>query len=456
MSRRPNENKLSVGVNTNVGLERKENQDSYGYVLNKEHKLLVVCDGMGGYEGGEIASQIATETIIQEVLAYPSPQDIEAMLEHAIVCAHHEVMNAAIREPELSGMGTTCVVAYFDRNTAHIANVGDSQALLVREGRGQRISKDHTSVQELLDAGDITQEEALEHPNRGRLTQALGPETMPDPRPFYTTYLLKRDDRILLASDGVTECMSDEAVGELIGGGFTPIEAANRAIDYALEHDGTDNATALVAFWDHEHVVDVPSAVPIPPSATSSGKFIAIAVAAALFSLVAGIGLGYILKPTPKVEAEPPSKLAKDEPAAKNKKKKPEQTQADCECESADKKRVEGARAEKNCKDKVQVMFKKRSKLSRKDIELKLNGKVLDFDTPTVLASDATVEISLVGKTKSKSPTGDSLSKTEQKKSPEVKKNKSKQITETNNPKPASDSKRPETEPEKFGTTGSE
>lgn len=166
---------------TDTGNVREENQDFYRMErLGPETLLAVVCDGMGGAEGGQIASSVAVETFMKEMRALiRADMTAEQLRELASFCvakANTAVYQRALQDPAYQGMGTTLVSAVAEEKYAIVCNIGDSRAYLIRGGEITRITHDHSVVQTLVENGNITAEEARTHPNRNLITRALGPD----------------------------------------------------------------------------------------------------------------------------------------------------------------------------------------------------------------------------------------------------------------------------------------
>lgn len=231
---------------SHVGKVRKDNQDSFQYhTLSNEAAFAVVCDGMGGPGGGSLASRMAVETIcavIQE--GYRPDMDSEALekvLVLACETANAEIYRRSRREPELEGMGTTVVLIFLVPGQAHILHVGDSRAYLYREGRLTQITNDHSMVQQLVDCGEISPEDARLHPQKNIITRAVGVDG------FLTcdcdTLTTREDDIFLLCTDGLTNMVPDETIASLI----TRHKRSDKLVRAALEAGGNDNVTVVLA-----------------------------------------------------------------------------------------------------------------------------------------------------------------------------------------------------------------
>ncbi|MFZ4580797.1 MAG: PP2C family protein-serine/threonine phosphatase, partial [Myxococcota bacterium] len=237
-----NEVHLIVGAATDVGRERQVNEDSHGFLRSAAGDLLVVCDGMGGHAAGDLASRTALDAIAAFVGSQghlPPP----ALLTQAALAAHEAVRAVAGTSQANAGMGTTCVMALVRSNQAWVCNVGDSRCYLVRGGGLRQLSVDHTKARKLLDAGIISQEQFVNHPEKGVLAQALGQRNPPEP---YVTdaVLLSVDDYLVLCSDGVYD--STEIDMASLTAGANPNYGAHDLVAAAVKRDGKDNATVVI------------------------------------------------------------------------------------------------------------------------------------------------------------------------------------------------------------------
>ncbi len=227
---------LMWGARSDVGCVRAHNEDSYLVAS----PLFAVCDGMGGHAAGEVASSIAVETI-----AKMSPGTADA----ARLAAGVEAANAAIIEASANGvgrpgMGCTATVAYIEGHTIAIAHVGDSRAYLMHEGVLTRITHDHSYVEELVDAGEITADEARIHPNRSVITRALGS----DPAMYADHFQLNIDegDRLILCSDGLSSMVPDSEIENIAQKSSTAQMCTDNLVDAALAAGGADNVSVVV------------------------------------------------------------------------------------------------------------------------------------------------------------------------------------------------------------------
>ena len=232
---------------SDVGLVRKGNEDS-GYASDN---LLIVADGMGGHVAGEMAS--ATVTAILAGLPIADSEDVLTQLADAVDEAQLEMRHIIAEQPDFQGMGTTVTVVCWQGDRASIAHVGDSRAYMLRDGQLLRLTKDHTYVQTLVDAGQITEEEAATHRRRNLLIRAIdGINTV---EPDLSIREVHAGDRIMLCSDGLSGVLKDAEIGELLSRNDPP-GAVTALVEAAIERGAPDNVTCVVA--DVAQVDEVP------------------------------------------------------------------------------------------------------------------------------------------------------------------------------------------------------
>ena len=236
---------------TDVGLRRHENQDTFAVETIGKSVAAVVCDGMGGAEGGQIASTLAVETFLKELRALlREDMSVEQLRELASFCvaqANTAVYERAL-EDDCRGMGTTLVSAVAGEKGTVVCNVGDSRAYLIRGGEITRITHDHSVVQTLVESGNITAEEARTHPNRNLITRALGPEEHIECDVYDVT--LGADERLLLCSDGLVVTATDEEMYEAVGRGDTPEESLEHLLELSKQRGAPDNVTAVLLYQE--------------------------------------------------------------------------------------------------------------------------------------------------------------------------------------------------------------
>ena len=241
---------------TDVGVKRTNNEDNY--LINEELQLFVVCDGMGGHVGGEFASAIAVNTVEEVISAMefqpsspPGPADasdvLREKLRYAVRLAGKRIYEKALEEPEYKGMGTTCLALLVAAGNAYLAHVGDSRGYLVREGRIEQLTEDHSLVNEKIKAGLLTPEQAKTHKLKNIITRSLG--YMEDVEVDLQVRALRRGDRYVLCSDGLSNLMDTGEIGDAVLE-YGPQESVRRLIQIACDRGGDDNITTIVARVD--------------------------------------------------------------------------------------------------------------------------------------------------------------------------------------------------------------
>lgn len=252
-----------VGL-TDIGRVRKLNQDAFSTVDHLQ--LWVLADGMGGHAGGEIASQIAVETIPKEFQrqraaepsSSPSAATIEACLVQAIEAANQRICEEASQRAEIKGMGTTIVAVAITKihptSQAVIAHSGDSRAYCLRNGTLSLLTRDHTLMEERLALTLITPEQVRTHPLRHVLTKALGID--PQAHPTVQTYSLEPTDLLLLCSDGLTKMLTDPEIQTLVLKEAPSLDRIkNTLVATANRLGGEDNTTVVVIGADSDETL---------------------------------------------------------------------------------------------------------------------------------------------------------------------------------------------------------
>ena len=238
---------MNVVGKTHIGLVRENNQDTLEFgALGTVAQYAVVCDGMGGANGGNIASKIAVEVIGSRIRDGFDPDhgavSVERLLASAMATANVGVYERAQQQAELTGMGTTVVAVIVHGTQAYISHVGDSRLYLLREGVLSQVTRDHSVVQELIEEGRISEEEARSHPRRNYITRALG--VVAEESGEYDELELQSGDRLLLCTDGLTNEVSTSLITELLA--QPREEALESLIRAALDDGGADNITVVL------------------------------------------------------------------------------------------------------------------------------------------------------------------------------------------------------------------
>src|SRR5690606_5907533 len=234
---------LRYAARSNVGLGSKSRNEDSAYA---GPELLVLCDGMGGHAAGDVASSLVVGELVHLDGESHGADDALDILEQALEEANSRLADVMEAYPDSDGMGTTCIVMMRTQTKLAVANIGDSRAYLLRNGRLTQITKDHSFVQKLLDEGRIGPEEALHHPQRSLVTRVL--TGRPEDRPDLSLRELRVGDRIMICSDGLTDYVAEDTVAELLAhDDRTPGQVADDLIQVALRAATRDNVTVIVA-----------------------------------------------------------------------------------------------------------------------------------------------------------------------------------------------------------------
>ena len=275
------EERLVPAAITDTGCERELNEDRYAVVECSSGLAWIVCDGMGGAKGGELAAQLAIDAIRTELESLPkTPVGIAA--QRCLVAANR-VICLRRQNPAFSEMGTTAVVVLFDGVEVAIAHAGDSRAYLVRDTAIQQLTKDHTYVQDLVDQGKISQEEAMSHPQAHVLTRCIGADlNLPIDLEKFWTWEVSDDspvDYVVLCSDGLYSLIADGEIASIVSENI-PQRACVQLVELARARGGYDNITVAIVPLDgqlrSEKASNVDSKVGIAEdrrSGKSNGKF---------------------------------------------------------------------------------------------------------------------------------------------------------------------------------------
>lgn len=244
---------VSIGAKTDIGRVRDNNEDKFEFFVPSTDEetasrglLFVVCDGMGGHEAGQIASELATKTFIDVYRNHPTEDPAEAA-RSAVQAANRFVLDVARAVPSRKGMGTTMSVLLLVQEQAIVVQVGDSRVYRLRADVLEPLTRDHTWVEETIAAGIMPREQAENHPYKHVLTRAVGTE--PDVNCDVFTFDSFEGDRYLLCSDGVTNHVNNESIKTALES-LGPAEAAWNIVSSALAGGGSDNATAIVVKVD--------------------------------------------------------------------------------------------------------------------------------------------------------------------------------------------------------------
>lgn len=241
---------MKIYGNTNIGNRRSSNQDTYrNGEVSDTMVWSLVCDGMGGVNGGDIASVTAADTIDglmkKQLSAQLSPAQIKEIMIHAVNEGNSAVFSKSVDMPELRGMGTTAVLAVAKDDELYIAHVGDSRAYLYDGEKCVQVTEDHSFVQDLINRGEITKEAARTHPRKNIITRSLGVHSMVETD--FISYPFKKDYILLICSDGLSDYITEELLDEFMVKSEKD-ELVDALISYALKCGGIDNVTVTAVY----------------------------------------------------------------------------------------------------------------------------------------------------------------------------------------------------------------
>lgn len=232
---------LRFAARSDVGLVRQSNQDS-GYA---GPHLCLLCDGMGGPAGGDIASAVAVEHLMPLDADSHQAGELLGLMRDAVQTAHTELATLSSQDPDLAGLGTTCIGVMRSGNKLAMVHVGDSRAYMLRDGTLTQVTTDHTFVEYLVETGRLTRDQARQHPQRSVLLRVLG-DTEGEVQLDESIREAVPGDRWLLCSDGLSGPVTAETIGEVLASVADPGQAADQLVDLALRAGGPDNVTAVV------------------------------------------------------------------------------------------------------------------------------------------------------------------------------------------------------------------
>jgi serine/threonine protein phosphatase PrpC len=235
---------FTCAARTDVGIVRSGNEDNY--MMLAEQGIFIVADGMGGHAAGEVASEMAVRITSQLIGSLRGSSDEEAgeRIRNAIRAANDAIFERTLSEHDKRGMGTTATVLVLMPGRYLIGQVGDSRAYLLRDGQLQQVTKDHSYVQEQVDAGLLTPDQARVHPYSNVITRCVGAGIDVAPDIYFGS--LDAGDVLLLASDGLTGMLEDEQIGSIMESEGGPQVWVDRMVAEANRRGGLDNITAIV------------------------------------------------------------------------------------------------------------------------------------------------------------------------------------------------------------------
>lgn len=237
---------MEIAVKTDVGKVRHVNEDAVSFLQYDDTKAyVIVADGMGGHKGGRLASQGSIDRIrgyfAGRALPLADCDEIPGILKDCLDYVNESLYLKSLEDETLVGMGTTVVLCVVAENHLCVANVGDSRLYLLRGGMLRQLTKDHSLVQQLVDAGSITQEEAQHHNKKNIITRAIGSELTVEVDTF--TEAIQKDDLILLCSDGLTNLVSNAEIAEILQQEPVLQDGVERLVELANSNGGFDNIT---------------------------------------------------------------------------------------------------------------------------------------------------------------------------------------------------------------------
>ena len=231
---------MKAYARTHIGRVRQINEDAY-YLPREGENFAAVADGMGGHLAGEVASQMAVMSFAESLREHEPSEDV---LQSAIMLANIDIYQAAQRDPLKHGMGTTLTALCVDHDDAYLVHVGDSRAYLLRNRALMQLSNDHTLVNDLVERGELTLNEAKVHPHRNVITRALGTNARVEPDIIKLDY--QPGDVWLLCSDGLSNYLKSSELAEILMRQIPYEERLDAMVTVALERGGGDNITCMI------------------------------------------------------------------------------------------------------------------------------------------------------------------------------------------------------------------
>ncbi|MEW6126701.1 MAG: Stp1/IreP family PP2C-type Ser/Thr phosphatase [Acidobacteriota bacterium] len=257
---------VSVFAQTDVGMKRQANEDTYliadlnsgnsnlrfgvtSHRVGDRGSLMIVSDGMGGHRAGDVASDLATQIVLDSLLNFPETLQASERLDRATRIANRIVCNCSEKNPELAGMGTTMTAVLVEGTNAYISQVGDSRAYLIRDDDITQLTRDQSLLQLLLDTGQLEPTDAASQPNNV-IMQAIG--ISPYLEPEITNVELRRDDYLVICSDGLSNKIEPQEILEVVQAAVRLDIACRKLVAMANARGGEDNITVIIARFDGE------------------------------------------------------------------------------------------------------------------------------------------------------------------------------------------------------------
>ncbi|SHE60254.1 Stp1/IreP family PP2C-type Ser/Thr phosphatase [Clostridium fallax] len=233
-----------VGKITDLGNKRELNEDYLDYFKCKDFEVYVIADGMGGHNAGEVASKMAVEGILNFIKSNYGIINNEEILKKSVEFVNDKIYKHSLSSKSLEGMGTTLTACFRTKKELQIANVGDSSCLAIKDDKIEKITKDHSLVQELLDSGSITEEEAKIHPIKNIITRAIGTNSTVNIDIY--NYCPKEYDTFILCTDGLTNDVSITEILEAVKSTSDYNKVCRSLVDLAKLRGGKDNISVLI------------------------------------------------------------------------------------------------------------------------------------------------------------------------------------------------------------------
>jgi len=239
------------GAETHIGMERQENQDSF--FADPEPALFLVSDGMGGHQGGALASEIVADDLpvmienTLDKLKVGTTRTVRSLLERMIAEQSKQLQLEGTSESGFRDMGATLVIVLLRKDRCFVANIGDSRAYRLRKGKMAQLTRDHSVVSELIEKGHIEPEEATNHHARGQITRYIGMEEKA--HSHVRSFTLKKSDRLLLCTDGLTDMLDDAKITAILKTETEPEAACKSLVAATNKAGGHDNVTTLIIDW---------------------------------------------------------------------------------------------------------------------------------------------------------------------------------------------------------------
>lgn len=238
---------MKYGIRTDRGLKRQLNEDNCNVLVGYPSipTCFVIADGMGGHKCGEVASKQAVDSVCDLLLkADWNCENISELLKNIITRVNDEIYNFSLLDEATQGMGTTLIITVIKNRMLYIGHVGDSRVYIIREDSIEKVTWDHSFIEELVKNGSITKDEAVNHPNKNLITRAVGYEL--DLQVDTYELDLMENDIILLCTDGLTNMLTEKEILDIIKNNEEPQKACDTLIQNANNKGGEDNITVIV------------------------------------------------------------------------------------------------------------------------------------------------------------------------------------------------------------------